>query len=163
MCALALAACGTKDEAAKDAAAKDAAATRPDTAQQNAAEAGKDAAAKPGNETADAMDVNAADVVKISVPTMQCETCVEAITKGVKGVSETQNVRVDLDSKTVFVKVAANTPETQQKLEDAISKCGYSTASKERDPKAYEGLPDCCKDGGMKDATEKKEETKQGT
>jgi copper chaperone CopZ len=95
-----------------------------------------------------AMDVNDPNVVKISVPTMQCESCAKTITKGVKTVPEAQDVNVDVDTKTVFVKVSNNTPETQHKLEEAISKSGYSTPTTKRDPAAYEDLPDCCKEGG---------------
>jgi copper chaperone CopZ len=97
-----------------------------------------------------AMNTNDPNVMKISVPTMQCETCAEAITKGVKTVPETQDVNVDVDTKTVFVKVANNNPETQQKIENAISATGYSTTKVIRNAEAYKNLPECCKEGGSK-------------
>ena len=99
--------------------------------------------------TADAtggLDVSDPNVVRISVPTMQCETCAEAITRGVKGVPECEKVHVDVASKTAFVKVKNNTPETIAKIEQAIGKTGYTTKTVTRDAKAYEGLPDCCKE-----------------
>jgi len=129
--AVALVSCGKQSEPQADKAAP--------KAQEPAA-----AAAKP----AMAMNVNDPNVLKISVPTMQCESCAKTIKKGVKGVSEAQDVDVDVDSKTVFVKVANNTPDTQRKIEEAISKSGYSTTAVKRDQAAYDDLPDCCKDGG---------------
>lgn len=95
------------------------------------------------------MNVNDPNVVKIAVPTIQCETCAKTIKKGIKDVAEAQEVNVDVDAKTVFVKVSNNTPETQKKLEEAIAKSGYSTPTMQRDSVAYKGLPECCQDGGM--------------
>jgi len=112
------------------------------------AEKGMEGDKKPATATIDADDPN---TVKIAVPTMQCESCVETITEGVKGVSAAQEVNVDLASKTVFVKVANNTPEARMEIEKAIAGVGYSTASTPRDTAAYAKLPDCCKDGGMDD------------
>jgi copper chaperone CopZ len=88
------------------------------------------------------------NVVKIAVPTMQCETCANAISKAVAKVPSYEDVSVDVDNKSVFVKVSNNTPEVKTELETAISKAGYSTESVQRDAAAYENLPDCCKDGG---------------
>ncbi len=101
-----------------------------------------------------ALSANDPNVMKISVPTMQCESCVSAITEGVKGVPEAEEVNVDLDTKTVFVKVASNTPETQKKIETAIAETGYSTPSTTRNDAAYKKLPECCQEGGGKHPTE---------
>jgi copper chaperone CopZ len=103
-----------------------------------------------------ALNVSDPNVMKISVPTMQCESCAKTIKKGVKTVPEAQDVDVDVDTKTVFVKVANNTPETQHKIEEAISKVGYSTTSVQRDPAAYNDLPECCQDGGAAKEKSKK-------
>lgn len=88
------------------------------------------------------------NVVKIAVPTMQCETCAKTISKAVATVASYEDVSVDVDNKSVFVKVSNNTPEVKKDLETAISKAGYSTESMPRDAASYENLPDCCKDGG---------------
>lgn len=100
---------------------------------------------------ATAINVDDPNTLKIAVPTMQCESCVETITEGVKAASVTEDVNVDLATKTVFVKVANNTPEARLQIEKAIAGAGYSTATTPRDTIAYNKLPDCCKDGGMDD------------
>lgn len=138
-CGIALAACA-KEAPQSETKAPDQAAKA-----QAPAEAEKAVAdAKP------AVDAGDPNTMKISVPAIQCETCAATITKGVKTLSEAQDVKVDVDTKTVFVKVANNTPETRAKIEAAIAKVGYSTANVKRDAKAYDGLPDCCKEGGEK-------------
>ena len=96
-----------------------------------------------------ALNVNDPNVVKISVPTIQCESCAKTIKTGIKDVAEAQEVDVDVDAKTVFVKVSNNSLDTQLKLERAISKSGYSTPSFQRDSVAYKALPECCQEGGM--------------
>lgn len=114
-----------------------------------------DDAAKTGDVTADtsakatALNADDPNVIKISVPTIQCETCVDAITEGLKTVPAANEVNVDLGRKTVFVKVANNTPETRMELEKAIAGVGYNTDAVTRDSTAYANLPDCCKEGGM--------------
>lgn len=111
-----------------------------------------EAAAKAAQETLEkstALKADDPNVVKISVPTIQCETCVETITEGLKAVPAANEVNVDLGSKTVFVKVANNTPETRMELEKAIAGVGYNTDGMKRDSAAYAHLPDCCKEGGM--------------
>lgn len=90
------------------------------------------------------------NVVTISVPTIQCETCAETITAAVEKIPATEKVSVDVAAKTVFVQVSSNTPEVTRDLEGAISEAGYSTASQTRNAAAYDKLPDCCKEGGMK-------------
>jgi copper chaperone CopZ len=90
----------------------------------------------------------AANVVKISVPSMQCETCAKTIKKELSTVPGAENVDVNVDDKTVFVTVANNTPEMKSTIEQAISHAGYNTDTKKRDPAAYDALPDCCKESG---------------
>jgi copper chaperone CopZ len=126
--AIGVAACGDKSDSRGDVAEK-------------SASAGKKEEAR--------LDANDPNVVKISVPTIQCEMCAKTIRKGIDGVPSAEAVNVDVEAKTVFVKVANNNPETQQQLEKAIAQAGYSTPTTQRDPAAYEQLPDCCKEGGM--------------
>lgn len=101
-------------------------------------------------EATPAMDVNSPNVVKISVPSMQCESCAKTIKSAVKGVNGYEDATVDVDNKVAFIRVANNTPETKMELEKAIAKSGYSTESVQRDQTAYDGLDECCKEGGMK-------------
>ncbi len=143
-CGIALSACA-KETPQSETKAPDQAAKA-----QAPAEAEKAVAENAAADAKPAVDANDPNTMKISVPTMQCETCASTITKGVKTLSEAQDVNVDVDTKTVFVKVANNTPETRAKVEAAIAKVGYSTAGVMRDAKAYDGLPDCCKEGGEK-------------
>lgn len=138
-CGIALAACAKEAPQSETKAAAQAPAEKAATPAESE---------KPVADAKPAVDVNDPNTMKISVPTMQCETCAATITKGVKTLSETQDVNVDVDTKTVFVKVTNNSPETRAKVEAAIAKVGYSTAGVKRDAKAYEGLPDCCKEGG---------------
>lgn len=104
-------------------------------------------------DTADAKNPStaaAADtkIVKVSVPTMQCESCAKTITGAVKKVDGVENVDVKLDQKSVFVTVSDRTPQRVADIESAIVNAGYSTDSKQRDVAAYDKLPSCCKDGG---------------
>ena len=112
-----------------------------DTAQADRVPAGEQT-------TAAVLNTDDPNVMKISVPTMQCESCAKTITNGIKEVPSASDVSVDVDSKTVFVKVANNTPETRMEIEKAIAGVGYSTPDIQRDQAAYDKLPDCCKEGG---------------
>jgi len=107
---------------------------------------------KPADGTAEKNDpVPAASadakLVRLSVPTMHCESCVKTITGAVKNVEGVENVDVKLDQKSVFVTVADRTPQRVAEIESAIVNAGYSTDAKERNAAAYEKLPGCCKDG----------------
>ena len=95
--------------------------------------------------------LNAEDpnVHKIGVTTMQCESCVMAVTKACESVEGVEEVDVRLGDKAAFVRVADFSPEKQAELEQAIAKSGYTTEHVERDADGYAKLPDCCKDGGM--------------
>lgn len=95
-----------------------------------------------------AATANDAKIVRVSVPTMQCESCVKTITGAVKKVEGVENVDVKLDQKSVFVTVSDRTPQRVSEIESAIVNAGYSTDAKARDAAAYDKLPTCCKDGG---------------
>lgn len=105
-----------------------------------------DGAAKEA--TARIENTNDPNVIKIAVPTMQCESCAKTISKAVAAVPAYQKVDVDVDNKSVFVKVSNNTADVKKELETAIAHAGYSTESVQRDAAAYDALPDCCKEGG---------------
>ena len=109
----------------------------------------RSAGSDSGGTTAKVMNTSDPDVVKIAVPTMQCEGCAATISKALKTLPEAKDVDVDVETKSVFVRVSNNTPEVKKDLETAISKSGYDTETMKADPVAYEQLEECCKVGGM--------------
>lgn len=103
-------------------------------------------------ETAKATEAQAStpdgsDVIRVSVPSMQCETCAKTIKKALKEVEGAGDVNVDVDEKAVFVHVLDNTPAMKNQIEHAISDAGYRTEHLDRNKEAYELLDDCCKEG----------------
>lgn len=113
----------------------------------------KNEAPKVGDAAADKKQaVATADdptMVKVSVPTIQCETCAKTIKGEVSKITDAKEINVNVEEKTVFVKVANNSPELRKQIETAIAKAGYNTTTMKRDDAAYNALPDCCKEGGM--------------
>jgi|TARA_B100000315_G_scaffold67765_1_gene61661 copper chaperone CopZ len=88
--------------------------------------------------------VNAA----VNTPTIQCGMCQKTIEMGLKKVSGVTHSAVDLETKTT--KVIFDKAKTDlSKIEKAISGLGYQANETLADPIAYEGLPGCCKIGGM--------------
>lgn len=102
-------------------------------------------AAKGSTEQASTPD--GSNVIRVSVPSMQCESCAKTIKGALKDVEGAGEVDVNVDEKTVFVHVSDNTPAMKQQIEHAISDAGYKTESLDRNHAAYESLPDCCKEG----------------
>lgn len=88
------------------------------------------------------------NVIRVSVPSMQCESCAKTIKGALKEVEGAGEVDVNVDEKTVFVHVSDNTPAMKAQIEHAISDAGYKTETLDRNNEAYESLPDCCKDEG---------------
>ncbi len=79
----------------------------------------------------------------ISVPTIQCETCVQTVEVAVKKVEGVKSVSVDLKEKVAHVNFnAAKT--NQQKIENAIAAAGYDANKTKRDEVAHYNLPKCC-------------------
>jgi periplasmic mercuric ion binding protein len=79
----------------------------------------------------------------ISVPTIQCQMCVETIQTAVKKVEGVTSVNVDLKEKMAHVNFdAAKT--SQEKIEKAIAAAGYDANNIKRDEAAYAKLPACC-------------------
>ena len=88
--------------------------------------------------------VNAA----VNTPTIQCGMCQKTIEMGLKNVPGVTRSAVDLETKTT--KVIFDKEKTDlSKIEKAISGLGYQANETLADPIAYEGLPGCCKIGGM--------------
>jgi len=72
----------------------------------------------------------------------KCEARIEAAAKSVTGVTT-----ADWDVKTDMMEAKYDsTKTTQLKIEQAIAAIGHTTEHVQRDEKAYEKLPDCCKD-----------------
>ena len=79
----------------------------------------------------------------ISVPTIQCQMCVETIQSAVKKVEGVISVTVDLKEKMAHVNFdAAKT--SQEKIEKAIAAVGYDANNLKRDEAAHAKLPACC-------------------
>ena len=88
--------------------------------------------------------VNAA----VNTPTIQCGMCQKTIEMGLKKVPGMTHSAVDLETKTT--KVIFDKEKTDlSKIEKAISGLGYQANETLADSIAYEGLPGCCKIGGM--------------
>ena len=88
--------------------------------------------------------VNAA----VNTPTIQCGMCQKTIERGLKKVSGVTHSAVDLETK--ITKIVFDKEKTDlSKIEKAISGLGYQANETLADPIAYEGLPGCCKIGGM--------------
>jgi len=85
--------------------------------------------------------------ISTSAVCIMCKVTIEedlAFEKGVKSST------LDLDTKVLTV--AYNAKKTSpDKIRTRITKIGYNADSLKRDPKAYEKLPACCKDGAHQD------------
>jgi copper ion binding protein len=80
----------------------------------------------------------------ISLPTIQCNTCVETIQKALEKVEGIRSVSVELKGKTAHVEFdPAKT--SLEKIENAIAAAGYDANETKRDEKAHAGLPMCCR------------------
>ena len=86
----------------------------------------------------------AADSAVIKVESIQCGMCVRTVEKALKRVDGVKTAKVDLDAKTATVTYLA-TKTNLGKLEEAITKSGYSANDKKADSEAYEKLDECCK------------------
>lgn len=82
--------------------------------------------------------------IKTSAICGMCKSAIEEDLTFEKGVKSS-----DLDLETKIVTVEFNSKKTDaDKIRTRITKVGYNADDKKRDPKAYDKLPDCCKDGG---------------
>ncbi|MBE3558210.1 MAG: heavy-metal-associated domain-containing protein [Ktedonobacteraceae bacterium] len=70
--------------------------------------------------------VDTQDVV-LSVPDVSCEHCVKAVGSAVGGLPGVENVRTDLQTKTVHVRFHPAQVSLQQ-IESALDEAGYSVA-----------------------------------
>lgn len=85
-----------------------------------------------------------AETVSITIPSVQCSLCEDAITEALTGTDGVTDAKVDLDAKTVTVTFKTASLKLGD-VENVITKAGYDANDKKADPEAYEGLPGCCK------------------
>lgn len=82
--------------------------------------------------------------VTIKLSSMQCEMCVENITKAIKKVDGVVKVSVNLEKKKATV--TYNSDKTNKnEIESAITSAGYDANDKSANTSAYEKLHSCCK------------------
>ena len=92
-----------------------------------------------------------AQVEKVEIKTSaicgMCKSTIERDLAFEKGIKTT-----DLDLETKILTVEYNSKKTSaDKIRTRITKVGYHADSLHRDLKAYNKLPDCCKDGAHDD------------
>lgn len=80
----------------------------------------------------------------IKVESIQCGSCVRTVEKALKALNGVESAKVNLKKKTASVTYKPG-EVTLAKLEEAITKSGYSANDKKADPTAYEKLDECCK------------------
>lgn len=92
-----------------------------------------------------------AQTKKVEIKTSAiCGMCKYAIEEDLTFEKGIKSADLDLDTKIVTVEFNAKKTDAD-KIRTRITKVGYNADDKKRDPKAYEKLPDCCKDGGHDD------------
>jgi copper chaperone CopZ len=91
--------------------------------------------------------------VKISTPTVQCESCKKKIETYLNRYDGVLAVNVNYKRKETIVKYAIDRIN-EEEIKTAIANAGYDANEIEATPEAYKKLPKCCKKpedgGGMK-------------
>lgn len=82
--------------------------------------------------------------VEISLPTIQCGTCVKTIGKALNKVEGFTSIDIDIENHKATV-IFDDTKTDLSKIEDAISGAGYDANDKKADQTAYSNLRMCCK------------------
>jgi cation transport ATPase len=92
-----------------------------------------------------------AQVEKVEIKTSAiCIMCKETIERDMAFEKGVKSSDLDLDTKILTVEYNPGKTDAN-KIRKRITEVGYNADSLERDPKAYEKLPDCCKDGAHED------------
>jgi mercuric ion binding protein len=92
-----------------------------------------------------------AQVEKVSIKTSAiCEMCKYTIERDLTFQKGIKTADLDLETKVLTVEFSAK-KTTEDKIRERITKVGYNADSLQRDLKAYNALPDCCKDGAHQD------------
>ncbi len=84
------------------------------------------------------------DTVKIMTSSL-CSTCKKKIEHDLSFEKGVKSSDVNIDSKEVLV-VYDSKKTNPEKIKITITKSGYDADSLKADPKAFNRLPDCCKD-----------------
>ena len=85
--------------------------------------------------------------VQISVPTIQCQNCVNTVEAAAKKVDGVEFVKVDLEKKEACVHFDVKKVKKAD-VEKAIAASGYTANDVKRDEKAHSDLPACCQSKG---------------
>lgn len=88
--------------------------------------------------------------VKISTPTVQCESCKKKIETYLKRYNGIQTVNVNYKKKETTVKYVTDRIN-EEEIKAAIANAGYDANEVTANPDSYKRLPNCCKkpeDGG---------------
>ena len=92
-----------------------------------------------------------AQVEKVKIKTSAiCGMCKNAIESDLAFEKGVKSSEVDLDTKILTVTYNAKKTDAD-KIRERITKVGYHADSLQRDLKAYNALPACCKDGAHQD------------
>ncbi len=92
-----------------------------------------------------------AQVKKVEIKTSAiCGMCKNAIERDLAFEKGIKSSELDLETKILTVSYNARKTDAD-KIRERITKVGYHADSLQRDLKAYNALPDCCKDGAHQD------------
>jgi periplasmic mercuric ion binding protein len=95
----------------------------------------------------------AVQTVKISTPTVQCESCKNRIETYLKRYNGVSTVSVNYKKKETTVKYITDRIN-EEEIKAAIANAGYDANDVKANPDSYKRLPECCKKpedaGGMK-------------
>ena len=95
----------------------------------------------------------AVQTVKISTPTVQCESCKNRIETYLKRYNGVSTVSVNYKKKEITVKYITDRIN-EEEIKAAIANAGYDANDVKANPDSYKRLPECCKKpedgGGMK-------------
>jgi Cu(I)/Ag(I) efflux system membrane fusion protein/cobalt-zinc-cadmium efflux system membrane fusion protein len=86
-----------------------------------------------------------ASIAEISLPSIQCDICVETITEALNKSALVSSVQIDLEKKLAHVGFDAE-KASQVDIEKLIAESGYNANMTKRNAAAYAELPACCKE-----------------
>lgn len=92
----------------------------------------------------------AVQTVKLSTPTVQCESCKKRIETYLKRYDGVMSINVNVKKKETTVKYITDRIN-EEEVKTAISNAGYDANDVSANPESYKKLPTCCKkpeDGG---------------
>ncbi|MEC5146211.1 heavy-metal-associated domain-containing protein [Chitinophaga sp. 212800010-3] len=97
------------------------------------------------------------ETVKISTPTVQCESCKNRIERYMTHEEGVQSVKVDVKKHLTTVKYWTDRTNVEN-IKTGIANAGYDADNVTANPDSYAKLPTCCKkpeDGGGMDKNKK--------